>query len=194
MASIAELTAQVVALTDQVQTPIARVTVAEQNVTMSVTRTGGADSAVFDKKRLYPKELKENTSFRSWSERFIAWVAMDNEEMARAFHRTGKQEQHFDVSGLSELQASYSSAFYDHLRALSEGYRKAAKFVRLVKGNTGLGAWRRLTRKFDPHNPEVHAAQLERFVMFGNRRRCDRAWPIPAASGRLRRGHRRCWH
>ena len=90
MASIAELTTQVVALTDQVQTLTSRVIVAEQNVTMSVARTGGSDSGVFDKKRLYPKELKNNFSFRSWSERFIAWVAMDNDEFARAFSRAGR--------------------------------------------------------------------------------------------------------
>ena len=70
MASIAELTAQVVALTDQVQTLTSRVAVAEQNVTMSAPRTGRSnDIAIFDKKSLYIKELKENTSFRSWSER-----------------------------------------------------------------------------------------------------------------------------
>ena len=93
MASLAELTAQVVALTGQVQTLTTRVAVAEQNVTLSVPRTGWSnDSGIFDKRKLYPKELKENTSFRSWSERFIAWVAVDNEEIARAFHRAGKQE------------------------------------------------------------------------------------------------------
>ena len=90
MAFIAELTAQVVALTDQVHTLTSRVIVAEQNVTMSVTRTGGSDSGVFDKKRLYPKELKDNTSFRSWSEQFKAWVAMDNGYVGRTFLRAGK--------------------------------------------------------------------------------------------------------
>ena len=114
------------------QTLTSRVAVAEQNVTMSAPRTeGSSDSGIFDKKRLYTKELKENTSFRSWSERLIAWVAMDNEEIARAFHRAGKQEQPLDTLGLSDLQTSYSRALYGHLRALTEGYRKAAKFVRL---------------------------------------------------------------
>ena len=150
MASIAELTTQVVALTDQVQTLTSRVIVAEQNVTMSVARTGGSDSGVFDKKRLYPKELKNNFSFRSWSERFIAWVAMDNGDVGRAFLRAGKQEQPLDVLSFSEIQASYSRAIYGHMRALTEGYRKAAKIVRLVKNDNGLEAWRRLTRKFDP--------------------------------------------
>ena len=51
MASIGALTVQVVALTDQVQTLTARVNVADQNVTMSVARTGGSESGVFDKKR-----------------------------------------------------------------------------------------------------------------------------------------------
>ena len=62
---------------------------------------------MFNKRKLYPKELKENTSFQSWAERFFAWVAMDEEEIARAFHRAGQQKQPLDTSGLTERQASY---------------------------------------------------------------------------------------
>ena len=72
-ASMQELIDQVVTLTDQVQTLSARLQVAENNVTMqSQTGSRGGDGSVFDKKRLYPKELKDNSSFRSWSERFLA--------------------------------------------------------------------------------------------------------------------------
>ena len=83
-----------------------------------------------------PKELKETTPFRSWSERFIAWLAMDNEEVAQAFTRAGKREQPLDTSGLLELQTSYSKAVYGHLRSLTENCRKAAKVVPLVKGES----------------------------------------------------------
>ena len=167
MASIAELTEQVVALTDQVQTLMTRMAVTEQDVALSAPRTGQSnDSGIFDKCKLYPTELKENTSFWSWSERFIAWVAMENEEIARAFLRAGKRDQPLDTSGLTAEQASYSIALYGHVRALTEGFRKAAKIVRLVRGNNGLEAWRRLTRKFDSQSPEVHAPQLEQIVMF----------------------------
>ena len=117
MASLAELTAQVVALTDQAQTLQTRVSVSEQNVTMSVTRTGGSDSGVFDNTRPYPEEFKEHTSFRSWSERFIAWLAMDNEEIEQAFLRAGKQESPLDVTGLTVTQLAYSKAVYGHLRS-----------------------------------------------------------------------------
>ena len=165
-ASVAELTAQVVALTDQVQTLTMRVGAAEHH---AVAPTQSSDSGIFDKRKLYPKELKENTSFKTWSERFIALVAMENEEIAQAFHRAGKQEQLLDVSGLSPEQSAYSSALYGHLRALTEGFRKAAKIVRLVRGNNGLEAWRRLTRRFHPQSPEAHAAQLEHIIMFGSR-------------------------
>ena len=127
------------------------------------------DSGIFDKKKLYPKELKENTSFRSWSDRFIAWVSMDDADIGRTFLCAGKQDQPLDVSGLTDVQARYSSALYGHLRALTEGFHKAAKIVRLVKNVNGLEAWRRLTRKFDPQIPEVHAAQLEQIVTFGTR-------------------------
>ena len=58
---------------------------------------------------------------------------MGNEEISCALHRAGKQEQPLDVSGLSDLQTSYSSVLYGHLRALIEGCRKAAKIVLFVK-------------------------------------------------------------
>ena len=78
---------------------------------------------------------------------------MDNEEVSQAFQRAGKQDQPLDILGLNPEQTSYSSALYGHLRALTEGYREAVKIVRLVKGNNGLEAWRRLTRRCDPQNP-----------------------------------------
>ena len=75
---------------------------------------------------------------------------MDNEEIGQAFKRAGKQEDPLDVSGLTPLQSSYSKAICGHLRALTEGFRKAATIVRLVKDEIGLEAWRKLVRKFGP--------------------------------------------
>ena len=68
-------------LTDHVQTLTVRLLVAEQNATLQAQfgmRGGGGDSGIFDKKKLYPRELKESASFRSWSERFLAWISMDH--------------------------------------------------------------------------------------------------------------------
>ena len=113
MASLAEVTQQVVVLIDQVQTLNDRLVVAEQNVTAAQAQAGmgrGSDSGIFDKKRLYPKELRDSTSFRSWSERFIAWITMDNAEVGQAFQRAGRQEDPLDVSSLSVMQVSYSKA------------------------------------------------------------------------------------
>ena len=92
--TMAEMTAQIVSLTDQVATLTNRLAIAEQNVaavqTGASANTGTGNGAntskdgVFDKKRLYPKELKPETSFRSWSERVISWLTLDNEEVAIA--------------------------------------------------------------------------------------------------------------
>ena len=60
-----EFTAQVVALTDQVQTLSTHLQVAEQLATEQQRKAGGEESGVFDQKRLYPKEIKGTTSFRS---------------------------------------------------------------------------------------------------------------------------------
>ena len=160
MASNVELTAQIVSLTDQIQTLTNRLSIAEQNALLQAQGSKGGDAGVFDKKRLYPKELKEAGSFRSRSERFLAWLDMDNEEIGAAFKRAGRQDNPLDTSGLTPLQASYSKAIYGHLRSLTEGFRKARKVVRLVKGDNGLEAWRKLVRRFDPQNAEVFASQL----------------------------------
>ena len=94
---------------------------------------------------------------------------MDNDEIGQAFVRAGKQESPLDVSGLTVIQNAYPKAINGHLRALTEGFRKAAKIVRLVKNGNGLEAWRKLVRKFDPQNAEVYAAHLEHLVTFGTR-------------------------
>ena len=175
--TMAEMTAQIISLTDQIATLTNRLAIAEQNVaavqTNANTGTGGGTNngkdGVFDKKRLYPKELKQDTSFRSWSERVISWLTMDNEEIARAFHRAGRQEDPLNLTGLTTLQLAYNKAIYGHLRGWTENYRKAARIVRLVKHDNGLEAWRRLTRKFDPQSAEVHAARLESIITFGGK-------------------------
>ena len=162
---IGELTAQVVAPTDHVQTYTSRLTVADKNQTLHAqVGSKGGEHGVFDKKRLYPKELKEAGSLRSWSERCITWFEMDNAEIGKAFHRAGKQESALGVTGLTPRQTAYSKAIYGHLRFLTEGFRKAAKIVRLGKGDNGLEARRKLVRKLDPQDAGVHAAQLEHIV------------------------------
>ena len=105
MASNQELTDQIIALNDQVKSLSTRLLFAEGNASMQAQGgSRGGEGSVFDKKRLYPKELKDSTSFRSWSERFIAWLSMDNEEIGSAFLRAGKQEDSLDYSGLTVHQ------------------------------------------------------------------------------------------
>ena len=88
MASLQELTAQVVALTAEVQGLTGRLAIAEQAASAQQMQGGngggGGGAGVFDKKRLYPKDLKDTTSFRAWAERFIAWLSMDNDEIGKA--------------------------------------------------------------------------------------------------------------
>jgi len=70
---------------------------------------------------------------------------------------------------------------------LTEGFRKAAKIVRLAKGDNGLEAWRKLVRKFDPQNAEVHAAQLEHIVTFGTRNVVKQLGDVPTVLDQFRR-------
>ena len=75
MASLQEFTAQVVALTAEAQGLRNRLAIAEQAAGAQQVQGNGGNgggAGVFDKKRLYPKDLKDTTSFRSWAERFAA--------------------------------------------------------------------------------------------------------------------------
>ena len=112
---------------------------------------------------------------------------MDNADVGQAFQRAGKQEVPLDVSSLSALQVSYSKAIYGHLRALIENFRRAAKIVRLVKGDNGLEDWRRLVRTFYPQSAEVHAAHLEAIVTFGTRNCVKSAGDVPTVLGQFQR-------
>ena len=77
------------------------------------------------------------------------------------------------------IRLAYFKAIYGHLRSLTENFRKAAKIIRLVKGDNGLEAWRRLVRRFDLQNPEVHAAQLVHIVTFGIRNMLKHLGEVP---------------
>ena len=98
------------------------------------------------------------------SERFVAWITRDNDEIGQTFQRAGRHENALDVSGLTVIQLAYSKAIYGHLRSLTEGFRKAAKTVRLVEGDNGL---------------EVHAAQLEHIITFGSRNMAKQLGGVP---------------
>ena len=65
-ASVEELAAQVVALIDRVQILTMRIGAAEHHA-IGPRAGHSSDSGIFDKRKLYPKELKENTSFKIWS-------------------------------------------------------------------------------------------------------------------------------
>ena len=192
-ASLAEITQQVVSLTTEVATLTSRLAAAEQAAQGSQKgfgKGGGGGhggSGVFDKKRLYPKDLKDTTPFRSWADRFIAWIGMDNREIATAFARAAKQEGKLDLAGLTEEQVSYSRAIYGHLRALTEGFKRASKIVRLVKEDNGLEAWRRLVRRFDPQNPQVHAMQLQHLIMWGANHAVKSVADVPQALDQFER-------
>ena len=175
------MTAQIVAVTTEVQVLKSCLMVAEQNLTLSQGSGNKNVGGVFDKKRLYPSQLKESSSFRSWAERFLSWLEMDNAEIAKAFRKGGKQEAPLDLTGLSGEQVAYSKAIYGHLRALTEVHNKAAKIVRLVKKDNGMEAWRRLIKKYDPQNPEVHTLQLEHIITYGSKSEAKSLADVPTA-------------
>ena len=88
------------------------------------------------------------------------------------------------VFGFSAVRGS---SLHGHLRALTEGFRKASKIVRVVRQENGLEAWRKLVRKFVPQNAEVHAAQLESIVSFGMRHAVKSLGDVPMILDHFRR-------
>ena len=178
MATNQELTNQLVALTDSNNKLAQRLDLAEAELVRQKSLVAaaqghggqGGGAGVFDKKRLYPKELKEHTVFRTWAERFIAWMAMDSRNVATGFERATKVKE-FIEPPVDESQKAYSEAIYGHLRMLTEGHKKAAKIVANVRGDNGLECWRRLSRKFDPQNATVHANKLQSIILLGAQNR-----------------------
>ena len=154
---------------------------------MQGTGDSSGKDGIFDKKRLYPKELRETTSFKSWSDRFLSWLSMDDQNVGQAFLRAGKQPEKIEESGLDSRQTAYSHAVYGHLRSLTEGYKKASTIVRLVKGDNGLEAWRRLVRKFDPQNPEVHQATLSNIITYGVKYKTEKIGEVPTVLDKFER-------
>ena len=76
-ASAQEMTAQIVALTDTNNALATRHDAAEGQITRLIsagqtrvqsTGDSSGKDGIFDKKRLCPKELRETTSFNSWSD------------------------------------------------------------------------------------------------------------------------------
>ena len=59
--------------------------------------------------------------------------------------------------------------------------------MRLVKADNGLEAWRRLVKKFDPQNAEVHAAHLEAIVTFGTRNCVKSVGDVPTVLDQFQR-------
>ena len=94
-ASAAEMTAQIVSFTDTNNALAQRLDNAEREIgrlSVGAARTqsagdGSGKDGIFDKKRLYPKELQETTSFKSWADRFLSWLKMDSEVIGNAFLR-----------------------------------------------------------------------------------------------------------
>ena len=187
MANVQEITAQVVSRTRDIQVLKNRLAVTEQDLsavgTASPSSAGpgnSGNSGVFDKKRLYPEKLKDGKDFRSWAEDVLQWIAMDNDEIAKAFEKAGKQEQALNLGDMNQQQAAYAKAVHAHLRSLTQGMKKAARIVRSVSAGNGLEAWRRLVRKFDPQHPEVHAMKLTNLITYGTNHKTNNVTDVPA--------------
>ena len=183
-ASVEQLTRQVVALTTEVGTLANRLVFTEQEIVRRGTGAPagngkkGGGSGVFDQKKLYPKDLKESASFRSWASRFIAWLRMDSSEIAAMYETVAKTKVKAPMPS-DPQQAAYARAIYAHLRSLTEGYKKAAKIIRVVNNENGLEAWRKLVRRFQPQNTEIHAQRLEDIVMWGHKNATTNVAEVP---------------
>ena len=77
MAFVAELTDQIIQLGQRLG--LAEAEVIRQKTLIKELQTSGGSreqgqgqSSVFDKKRLYPKDLREGSNFKRWSEWFVA--------------------------------------------------------------------------------------------------------------------------
>ena len=104
---------------------------------------------------------------------------MDDVAVGKFFEDAGKATEKIDLpADVTEL--AYTKAIYAHLRSLTEGFKKAARIVRSVMGDNALEVWRRLSRRFAPQNPEVHAKMIENLATWRLNHKASSPSEVPA--------------
>ena len=87
---------------------------------------------------------------------------MDNNSVMELFEAARKQKTTDKIELPADAnELAYVKAMYEHLRSLTENFKKAARIVKVVKGVNSLETWRRLSRRLAPQTPEVHVKMLE---------------------------------
>ena len=169
--SLEEVTAQVVALGDEIQQlKLENTTLQSRVIELSgrLDRTtenkgAGQKSALRDFKHLYPEKFNPTKdSFVSWGEDFIRWIRAEDNDLADALVATADAEKPQPVPPPLAKDVRF---MWLHLKKLM-GDTESKAIVRTTAGDNGLESWRLLTKRYAPKTSQVRTRRLRKIVNF----------------------------
>ena len=155
--SMAELTQQLVNLTDQLEQASQRIVALEQRSSgvhlagqpdHDETRTKGG---IFDKSNMIPDRLTQKSDFKEWSEEYLEYIEFQSEKLAELLTIARDSESPILGMGPDDDTRLEAKALYKSLKRnviLSE----AKSIILNVPDKNPFEAWRQLFGKFDPRN------------------------------------------
>ena len=123
MASVAELTQQIINLDQALQTANGRMDALQAELAV-VKGSGGQGgnrynkSLIMDGKKLYPEALKDGENFIKWSESFLRWLKCESPDLKALFVHAGKSKHPIALSQCPQQWKEYVTFIYNHLQKL----------------------------------------------------------------------------
>ena len=151
MASIADLSQQIVNLDAALQTAMARISVLESEV-KNLTGSGGfKQSLIKDPKKLYPNAMKEKKDIKKWAADFMRWIRIESDELHNLMEHAAKAKAPIGPERVPAEWASHNHYIYSHLKKLVIDIEPAG-IINLVDKDNGLEAWRRIVVPLKPRS------------------------------------------
>lgn len=179
MATVEELTQQIVNLHEQFRKMQERVHLAEQELVKTKQASHNVNRE--DEKRLYPDALDGKIPFKEFQEYFLDWVE-DRDEAMRTRLEAAATDKSEGVINISELDSRLTKRLFRLLKKLVRKDCEAKQIMKNCPGCNPLEAWRRLCRRFDPQTDSIHALNLRAILGFcNNGRKVDKIDAVPVA-------------
>ena len=184
-----DLCQQVVTLTDQVSTLVARLATVEA---APQARTDfGYKRDTFDKKMFEPEKLEKLANFKEWAEDFIDYVDMCDESLGDLLRASRDAQQEVTRMGADDETIKKSRALYRILKR-NVIQADARAIIAHVNDKNVYEAWRQLFVRYDPRNDASSNAIVTR-LMNVKLWKCNKIQDIPVIVAKwegLQREHR----
>ena len=157
MASLQELTQQIVNLSDSLNTAMQRIQVLEQRGSGTYSTGQGnfdetrAKGGIFDKQNMLPEKLVRQLDFREWSEEYLEYIEFQSEHLAELLTVARDSDRVITGTGEDEDTKLKAKALYKSLKR-NVVLPEAKAIVANVPDKNPFEAWRQLFGKYDPRN------------------------------------------